>query len=76
MVLISIKFIELCRFQIGHDNWVRGLRFHPAGKYLLSVADDKTLRVWAIAQKRCAKTLDAHKHFVSSLGLYHLHFML
>ncbi|VDN89395.1 unnamed protein product [Brugia pahangi] len=71
----TIKFFDInagcCLFTlIGHDNWVRGLRFHPAGKYLLSVADDKTLRVWAIAQKRCAKTLDAHKHFVSSLDFH------
>ncbi|KAK6026576.1 WD domain, G-beta repeat protein [Ostertagia ostertagi] len=53
---------------IGHDNWVRGLRFHPRGKFLVSVADDKTLRVWDIAQRRCAKTIDAHQHFVTSVG--------
>ncbi|MCP9258128.1 Lissencephaly-1 [Dirofilaria immitis] len=66
------KFLQKFKMisKIGHDNWVRGLRFHPAGKYLLSVADDKTLRIWAIAQKRCAKTLDAHKHFVSSLDFH------
>lgn len=71
----TIKFFDVnagcCLFTlIGHDNWVRGLRFHPGGKYLLSVADDKTLRVWTIAQKRCTKTLDAHKHFVSSLDFH------
>ncbi|VDM95091.1 unnamed protein product [Thelazia callipaeda] len=70
-----IKFFDIsagcCLFTlIGHDNWVRGLRFHPAGKYLLSVADDKTLRVWSISHKRCTKTLDAHKHFVSSLDFH------
>ncbi|VDO40766.1 unnamed protein product [Haemonchus placei] len=53
---------------IGHDNWVRGLRFHPRGKFLVSVGDDKTLRVWDIAQRRCAKTIDAHQHFVTSVG--------
>ncbi|WKX98751.1 hypothetical protein Q1695_013995 [Nippostrongylus brasiliensis] len=55
---------------IGHDNWVRGLRFHPRGKFLVSVADDKTLRVWDIAQRRCAKTIDAHQHFVTSVDFH------
>jgi len=54
--------------QIGHDNWVRGLLFHPSGKYIISVADDKTLRVWDVKNKRNSKTLEAHQHFVTSLG--------
>ena len=54
--------------QVGHDNWVRGLVFHPGGKYIVSASDDKTLRIWDIANKRNSKTLDAHQHFVTSLG--------
>ncbi|KAH8890303.1 dynein regulator [Thozetella sp. PMI_491] len=54
---------------VGHDNWVRGLAFHPGGKYLLSVADDKTLRCWDLSQEgKCVKVVgDAHNHFVSCL---------
>ncbi|KAK4035446.1 WD40-repeat-containing domain protein [Parachaetomium inaequale] len=54
---------------VGHDNWVRGLVFHPGGKYLLSVADDYTLRCWDLAQEgRCVKTIsDAHGHFVQCI---------
>ncbi|KAJ2904357.1 nuclear distribution protein pac-1a [Zalerion maritima] len=54
---------------IGHDNWVREMAFHPGGKYLLSVADDKTLRCWDLSQEgKCVKVLnDAHNHFVSCL---------
>ncbi|MCJ1230276.1 protein with putative role during mitosis [Toensbergia leucococca] len=52
---------------VGHDNWVRGLVFHPGGKYLISVGDDKTIRCWDLAQEgKCVKTLDeSHGHFVS-----------
>jgi len=32
------------------------------------VADDKTLRVWDVKNKRNSKTLEAHQHFVTSLG--------
>ncbi|KAI1841039.1 hypothetical protein JX265_009389 [Neoarthrinium moseri] len=53
----------------GHDNWVRALVFHPGGKYLLSVSDDKTLRCWDLTQEgKCVKVLsDVHGHFVSCL---------
>lgn len=53
---------------IGHDNWVRGLVFHPDGKYLISVSDDKTMKVWDLKQGRAIKTInDAHSHFVSCI---------
>ncbi|KAK2052521.1 WD domain-containing protein [Colletotrichum caudatum] len=53
----------------GHDNWVQALVFHPGGRYLLSVSDDKTLRCWDLAQEgKCAKVLDdVHSRFVSCL---------
>ena len=70
--VIVYGLAKLC-FQIGHDNWVRGLLFHQGGKYLLSASDDKTIRVWDIHNKRNSKTLNAHGHFVTSLGkTYHV----
>lgn len=42
--------------------------FHPGGKYLLSVSDDKTIRCWDFEQDgRCVKTVEAHEHFVSCI---------
>lgn len=54
---------------VGHDNWVRGLVFHPGGKYLLSVSDDKTLRCWDLSQGgKCVKALrNSHERFVTCL---------
>ncbi|KAI9792850.1 MAG: protein with putative role during mitosis [Piccolia ochrophora] len=59
----------LIKTLVGHDNWVRGLVFHPGGKYLLSISDDKTIRCWDLAQEgKCVKTLDdVHGHFVSCI---------
>lgn len=59
----------LIKTLVGHDNWIRGLLFHPGGKYLLSVSDDKTIRCWDLAQEgKCVKTIDdAHGHFVSCI---------
>lgn len=56
--------------QVGHDNWVRGLVWHPGGRYLLSASDDKTVRVWAVAARRCYRTIEAHEHFVTSIGAH------
>ncbi|OHE91408.1 nuclear distribution protein pac-1a, partial [Colletotrichum orchidophilum] len=52
----------------GHDNWVRAVVFHPGGRHLLSVSDDKTLRCWDLAEEgRCVQLDDAHTQFVSCL---------
>ena len=62
----------VCLFTLhGHDNWVRGVIFHPAGKYILSASDDKTIRIWDISNKRNMKTIEAHSHFCTSIGKYH-----
>lgn len=52
----------------GHDNWVRGLVFAPNGKFLVSVSDDKTIKVWDLASGRATRTLEAHSHFVTSVA--------
>lgn len=54
---------------VGHDNWVQALAFHPGGKYLASVADDKTMRCWDLSQDgKCIKVLTSlHDHFISCL---------
>lgn len=55
---------------VGHDGWVQSVLFHPGGKYLLSVSDDKTLRCWDLSQDgKCVKTIrDAHEGFISCLS--------
>lgn len=54
----------------GHDNWVRGIVFHPGGKYLISVSDDRTIRCWDLSQRgKCVRTItDAHSHFISCVA--------
>ena len=55
-------------YQVGHDNWIRGIVFHPGGKAIISVSDDKTLKVWDYRNTRCAKTLEVHSHFATCMG--------
>lgn len=66
--MFMLCMVFCCPVQVGHDNWVRGMLFHPGGKFIVSCADDKTLRIWDYKNKRCMKTLSAHEHFVTSLG--------
>eukprot|EP00697_Spironema_sp_BW2_P010680 gnl/Spiro4/26016_TR12956_c0_g1_i1.p2 gnl/Spiro4/26016_TR12956_c0_g1~~gnl/Spiro4/26016_TR12956_c0_g1_i1.p2 ORF type:complete len:440 (+),score=150.20 gnl/Spiro4/26016_TR12956_c0_g1_i1:97-1416(+) len=52
---------------VGHDNWVRSVIGHPNGNFLISVADDKSIRVWELRSQRCIKVYsDSHSHFISS----------
>jgi platelet-activating factor acetylhydrolase IB subunit alpha len=54
----------------GHDNWVSDLLFHPSGKYLISTADDRSIRIWDLSMGRCySKIYDAHDKFVSSIDM-------
>jgi platelet-activating factor acetylhydrolase IB subunit alpha len=57
----------LIKTLVGHNNWVRGLLFHPGGKYLIGAGDDKTIRCWDLSQEgRLVKTIDGvHGQFVS-----------
>jgi platelet-activating factor acetylhydrolase IB subunit alpha len=34
----------------SHANWVRGVVLHPSGKYIISVSDDKSIKVIDIKQ--------------------------
>ncbi|CAM9460552.1 unnamed protein product, partial [Heterosigma akashiwo] len=53
-----------------HDNWVRGIVYHPSGDYLITCSDDRSIRVFDIKNQRCARTLaEAHAHFVTGLAL-------
>ena len=54
--------------QSGHDNWVRALVFSPSGKHLVSVSDDKTMRVWEVSSGRCLKVVDCHSHFTTCVA--------
>ena len=55
---------------IGHDNWVTDLLFHPNGKYLISTADDKSIRIWDLQYGRCyRKIYNAHNHFISCFDM-------
>lgn len=55
----------------GHDNWIRDIVLHPSGGYLISVADDKTLRIWSTEEtQRCRVIVNAHDHFIYSVGRF------
>lgn len=68
-----IKIFEISSNQTvmtlsGHDNWVRDIYFHPDGKHLISVSDDRAIKIWDLKEQRCIKTIaDAHEHFIQCL---------
>jgi platelet-activating factor acetylhydrolase IB subunit alpha len=53
----------------GHDNWVRGVLFHPSGRFIVSCSDDKSIRTWDLTKNgRCNRKLEtAHELFVTCI---------
>ena len=43
---------------------------HPTGKYLYTVSDDKTMRVWELTYGKEKKKVEAHEHFISSVKFH------
>ena len=53
----------------AHDRGVNCLDYYPGGDkpYLLSGADDRTVKIWDYQTKACLQTLEGHSHNVSSV---------
>jgi len=68
--LWSVKDEKCIATLVGHDNWVTDICFHPNGKFLISVSDDKSMRVWDLTTARCSrKLLNIHGHFVTTIAV-------
>ena len=60
---------------IGHDNWVRGLALHHTGKFLYSVSDDKSMRIWDLKNGKCVQRfIDTHNQFVTCIASNYKYF--
>ncbi|CEL94033.1 unnamed protein product [Vitrella brassicaformis CCMP3155] len=55
----------------GHTNWVRGICFHPSGRYVLSCSDDKTIHIYDVNSGYCVRRLDGAKGFVTCVACKH-----
>lgn len=53
----------------GHTRWVRDLAFTPDGQRLVSVSDDRSVRVWNLADGKVLHTLTGPSDWVVSLAL-------
>lgn len=53
----------------SHEKGVNCIDYYPGGDkpYLLSGADDRTVKIWDYQTKACLQTLDGHMHNVSSV---------
>lgn len=66
--IFDLRTVQCIMTLTGHDNWVRDLTFHPEGKFLISVADDKSLRIWDLAKRKEKSRIDnAHDMFVQTM---------
>ncbi|GEQ69752.1 hypothetical protein JCM33374_g3426 [Metschnikowia sp. JCM 33374] len=58
---------------MGHQAWVKSVEVHPNGRFIISGADDKTIKFWDIGtlmeegKVSCVKTLQGHEGFVNAV---------
>ena len=53
------------------ENWVRGVRFHPSGAYVVAVSEDRSLRVFSLDQETQVRAVaNAHAHFVTAVDVH------
>lgn len=52
----------------GHENWVKDVQIIPEKSWILSVGEDKTLRIWNIEKKKqIFMRKGIHEHFVNRM---------
>jgi len=49
----------------GHTEWIRGVCFSPDGRYVLTVSNDKTGKVWNALSAELCSTLSGHLSWVT-----------
>ena len=54
----------LCGSLQGHTDYIRSVHFHDSLPWVLSAADDQTVRIWDWLQRSCIKVCHGHAHYV------------
>ena len=52
IIIWDIKTEQVMMRLSGHENWVRSMCVHPSGRFLISCADDKSIRCWDLSKLR------------------------
>ncbi|MEM8505749.1 MAG: NB-ARC domain-containing protein [Cyanobacteria bacterium P01_D01_bin.1] len=63
--------MQFVRSLLGHTRKVNAVDFHPSGDWLASAAEDRTVRLWNIADGSCRRTINAHDEMVWSAVFSH-----
>ena len=65
--VFDLKTRKVKRILQGHISTVRGLAFHPSGKYLVSTSDDQKLIQWDLQKGREVMRKSIDKDYISHL---------
>lgn len=54
---------------IGHSGWIRSVAISPDGQTLVSVSEDKTIKLWNLNTGQLLRTLTGHSDKVTSVAI-------
>ncbi len=55
--------------QLGHSHQINSIVYSPDGKIIVSVSDDKTIKLWNVKSGRLIKTLTGHAHQINTVDI-------
>jgi WD40 repeat protein len=60
--------VKLLRTLEGHESYVLGVAFDPAGRTLASGSHDSTVKLWEVASGKLLRSLEGHEDAVFSVA--------
>ena len=68
ILVIDLSTGRVAKTLLGHENLIAGLAFAPKGRFLASIANDLTARVWDLQTKKQVRQFTGHKRRLTGLA--------
>ena len=55
---------------LGHTNWIRSAQFSPDARIIVSGSDDKSVKIWDVANKKNLMSFQDHTEIVRDVKFH------
>lgn len=68
--IVSVKEKKFVASLNTHFNWIKCAKFSPDSRMIVSGSDDKTVKIWDVAQRKEIHTFYDHTGFVNTVRFH------